>query len=100
MSSRCFLPQKECKFVIDIIDGLNNLLKYNLSTYGALVSALVYKNTAGQVSDVTLTLDGVIAAAYYVKYNEPYPLYGVKSQLQITRINALWDAIGHPEKKI
>lgn len=100
MSSRCFLPQKECKFVIEIIDSLTNLLKYNLQVYGGLVSGLLYKGDAGQSTKATLDLDGVIATAYYVRYDEPYPLHGIKTQLQIERINALWVLAGFPDKQI
>jgi hypothetical protein len=100
MSSRCFLPQKECKFVIDIVDGIINLLKYNLPIYGGIVASLVYDSNAGQTTEATLDLDGVIAAAYYARYREPYPLNTVKTQLQISRINELWGLAGFPEKQI
>lgn len=100
MSTRCFLPQKECKFVIEIIDSLTNLLKYNLQLYGGIVSSLIYDSNAGQTTEATLDLDGVIAAAYYARYDEPYPLHGYKSPIQIERINALWRLAGFPDKQI
>jgi hypothetical protein len=98
MSGRCFLPKKECKFVIDIIDSIYKLLDYNLNVYGSLVASLTYTNKAASKNSTTLDLDGYVAVVYFMRYNEPYPKNPTLQQKYL--INAIWEALGHPEKKI
>jgi hypothetical protein len=98
--NKCFLPAKECKFVLDIVDSIQKLLQYNLPTYGGLVSALVYTNTSSNENEATLDLDGYVAIVYYLIYNDPYPLEGVKTKEQIDRINDIWIKLGLPDKQI
>lgn len=98
MSGRCFLPKKECKFVIDIIDSIYKLLDYNLNIYGSLVASLTYANTAANKSSAKLDLDGYVAIVYFMRYDKPYPSKPNIQQKYL--INDIWDTIGHPEKKI
>jgi hypothetical protein len=37
---------------------------------------------------------------YYLIYNDPYPLEGVKTKEQIDRINDIWIKLGLPDKQI
>lgn len=98
--NRCFLPAKECKFVIDIVDSIQKLLEYNLPQYGGLVAALVYEAPATNKNEATLDLDGYVSFIYYILYKEPYPLDTRKTAEQIERINSIWVKIGLPNKQI
>lgn len=101
MYRRCFLPQRECVFVIDMISTIEKLLRCNAHVYDSLVyGSLKYKNTAKNENSITVNLEGTVALAYYYRHNEPYPINTVPTELQRERINAIWDAMGHPERKI
>ena len=99
MSGRCFLPQKECKFVIEMIDSLKKLLKYNLPSYDGILASFVYRSSAGKQNKATLDIEGYIKFTYYIKYKETYPS-NKKTQEQINRINAIWVELGMPDKQI
>lgn len=101
MSSRCFLPQKECKFVIDMIDSISKLLAYvNPGKFGEIVlNYLTFKSKAEQRDTIKLSLEGYVIYVYKTAFKETYPTQNL-TPLQKERINAIWDALGHPEKKI
>ena len=98
---RCFLPAKECKFVLDIVDSISKLLAFvNPGKFGQFVlNFIVFQTKAEQKNSITLSLEGYVFYIYFKAFKETYPEEG-KTPLQIERINAIWDAIGHPEKKI
>lgn len=100
MSSRCFLPAKECKFVIEMIDSIKKLLKYvNPGKYGQIVlNYIAFSSKAEQTETVKLDLVGYVIYVYVKAFKETYPKDPTPTQKQ--RINAIWDAIGHPEKKL
>lgn len=101
MSSRCFLPQKECKFVIDIIDSISKLLAYvNPGKFGQIVlNYIAFQSKAEQKETIKLSPEGYMIYVYKTAFKEPYPKENL-TLLQKQRINAIWDALGHPEKKI
>ena len=100
MSSRCFLPKQECKFVLDIVDSLQKLLAYvNAGKFGEIVlQYIAFQSKAEQKDTIKLSLEGYVMYVYVKAFNEAYPLENL-TELQEERINAIWDAIGHPEKK-
>lgn len=98
--SRCFLPSKECKFVIDIVDSIQKLLAYtNPGKFGEIVlNLLIFQTKAEQKDTIKLSQEGYVMYVYVKAFKEAYPLENPTS-LQKQRINAIWDALGHPEKK-
>lgn len=84
--------------MIDIIDDIYKLLDYNLNVYGSLVTAFLYKSSASNKNKATLDIEGYVAFVYYMRYDEPYPKNPNISQKHL--INAIWDALKLPEKKI
>jgi hypothetical protein len=101
MQSRCFLPHRECKFVIDIVDSLQKLLAFvNPGKFGEIVlQYIVFKSEAEQTETIKLSLEGYVMYIYVKAFKEAYPLENI-TELQKERINAIWDAIGHPDKKL
>ena len=100
MSGRCFLPKKECKFVIDIVDSIQKLLAYvNPGKFGQIIlNHIVFQSKAEQKDSIKLSPEGYMMYVYKNAFKESYPTN--PTALQIERINAIWDAIGYPEKKI
>ena len=100
MSGRCFLPQKECKFVIEIIDSLKRMLAYvNPGKFGQIVlNYIAFQSKAEQTETVSLDLNGYVIYIYKKAFKESFPSEPTPEQKE--RINAIWDAIGHPEKKL
>ena len=99
--SRCFLPAKECRFVIEIVDSLNKLLAYvNPGKFGEIVlNVLVFQSKAEQNDTIKLSQEGYVMYIYVKAFNEAYPLEN-PTNIQKERINAIWSALGHPEKKL
>lgn len=97
---RCFLPKKECKFVIDIIDNIKKLLAFvKPGKFGQIVlQYLAFQSKAEQKEKIKLSLEGYVIVLYRKAFKESYPEYPTPSQKE--RINAIWDALGHPEKKL
>lgn len=100
MSGRCFLPKKECKFVIDIIDSIQKLLAYvNPGKFGEIVlNYIAFQSKTEQTETIKLTAEGYVIYVYKKAFKESFPTNPTPQQIE--RINAIWDAIGHPEKKI
>jgi hypothetical protein len=98
---RCFLPAKECKFVLDIVDSINKLLAFvNPGKFGQIVLRYVaFQSKAEQKDTIKLELDAYVMYIYKKAFKEQFPTEN-RTQEQIDKINAIWDAIGHPEKKI
>lgn len=100
MSGRCFLPKKECKFVIDIIDSIQKLLAYvNPGKFGEMIlKHIIFQSKAEQKDSIKLSPEGYMMLIYKRAFKEQFPTNPTPQQIE--RINAIWDAIGHPEKKI
>lgn len=100
MSSRCFLPQKECKFVIEIIDSLKKVLKFvNPGIFGQIVlNYIVFQSKAEQKDTIKLDIYGYMIFVYKKAFKETFPTD--PTPMQKERINAIWDALGHPERKL
>ncbi len=100
MASRCFLPQKECKFVIETIDTIKKLLLYvNPGKFGQMIlNFITFQSSAQQTDTVSLDLQGYVIYIYKKAFKESFPTNPTPEQKE--KINAIWDAIGHPEKKI
>ena len=100
-TKRCFFPEKECKFVLDIVDSLSKLLAFvNPGKFGEIVlNFIAFSGKAQQKETVNLDLDGYVIYIYKKAFKEHFPTEN-RTQEQIDKINAIWDAIGHPEKKI
>ena len=99
-SSRCFMPQKECVFVIEMIDSIKKLLKFvNPGKFGQLVlNFIAFQSKAEQKETIGLSDEGYVIVIYKKVFKESYPTNPTPEQKE--RINAIWDAIGKPEKKI
>jgi hypothetical protein len=99
-SNRCFLPQQECKFVIEMIDTIKKLLKYvNPGKFGQIVlNFIAFQSKAEQTDTIKLDLNGYVIYIYIKAFKESFPTDPTPEQKE--RINAIWDALGHPEKKI
>lgn len=98
-STRCYTTKSDCAFVISIIDSIQKLLIYtNAGTYGDIYASIVFIDKIKQKEVIKLTLEGYIVYVYKTAFKEPYPLNPTLEQ--IGKINAIWEALGHPEKKI
>lgn len=84
-----------------MIDSVKKLLKYvNPGKFGQIVlNYIAFQAKAEQKDVVKLDLDGYMIYVYIKAFKESFPKDN-KTPLQIERINAIWDALGHPERKI
>jgi len=82
------------------IDSIQKLLVYvNPGIYGGFVlSTIQYSAKAKQTDTIKLDLDGYVIVIYKKAFKEPYPKF--PTPIQKERINTIWDALGHPEKKL
>ena len=62
-------------------------------TYG-----LMYAASASQLETNTLTLQGTMLYYFIRLTNRPYPT--IPTSDDIVYINAIWDTLGYPEKKL
>jgi hypothetical protein len=83
-----------------MIDSLKRMLAYvNPGKFGQIVlNYIAFQSKAEQKETVKLDLNGYVIYVYKKAFNEPFPTE--PNELQKQRINAIWDAVGHPEKKI
>ena len=87
-------------FVLTMIQDLRRLLIYlPKGIYGKeMFGSYVYNANAKEETIVELNLLGTVMVFYYQIFKEKYP---ENPNVQETeRINAIWEAIGHPENKI
>lgn len=86
---------------MDIVDSISKLLAYvNPGKFGEIVlKYIAFETKAQQTETVKLDLDGYVIYIYKKAFKKPFPTEN-RSPEQIEEINAIWDAIGHPEKKI
>jgi hypothetical protein len=86
--------------VIDVIDSLKKLLAYvNPGNFGQMIlNYVAFQSKAEQKETISLDLNGYVIYVYKKIFKESFPIYPTPEQKQ--RINAIWDAIGHPENKL
>lgn len=98
--NQCFLPAKECKFVIDIVDSIQKLLAFvNPGKFGEIIlNYIAFQSKVEQADIIKLDLNGYMIYIYKKAFKETFP--SEPTPQQIERINAIWEALGHPEKKI
>jgi hypothetical protein len=66
--------------------------------YGDLYSTIIYTDKIKQEDVIKLTVDGYVIYLYKTVFKEPYPSDPTPEQIE--KINAIWEALGQPEKKI
>ena len=71
----------------------------NPGKFGQVVlNYIAFQSKAEQKDTIKLDLDGYLIYIYKKAFNESFPTTPTPEQKE--KINAIWDAIGHPEKKI
>jgi hypothetical protein len=100
-SASCCTAATECKFVISIIDSLQKMLAFmNPGKFGGGVyTPMIFQSRADQKETITLDDDGFMIYIYVKAFNESFPTEEPTPE-QIERINAIWDALNKPERKI
>jgi len=88
-------------FVLTMIGDLRRLLIYMpIGLYGKeIFGTYVYKAESKVTNAITLNLLGTAMVIYYQVFKEMYPEKNASND-QIERMNAVWQAIGHPENII
>lgn len=66
---------------------------------GGVYAPLVFQSRAEQQETITLDDEGFMVYIYVKAFKESFPS-GDKTSEQIQRINAIWDALNKPERKI
>jgi hypothetical protein len=88
------------QFTIDVITDLQALLAFMDIKFGKRYTyGLSYNATTGQTTKESLTLEGTLMYYFVLLTKRPYPT-GPFTADDIKYINAIWDALGHPEKKL
>ncbi len=88
------------QFTIDVITDLQSLLAFMDIKFGKKYTyGLTYSATTGHTTKETLTLEGTLMYYFVLLTKRPYPT-GPPTTDDIKYINAIWDALGHPEKKL
>lgn len=86
--------------LLDQLDKMIFAFKPGMFTDG-LSANLIFNDTATQETVIKLDVDGVMRYVYLKAFQEPLPIDPETFILdQIERVNAIYDAIGHPQKKI
>jgi len=94
----------DCRFLLTMIQDFKALLtSMRPGVFDSTVTAnITYDTIAKQTDTIELTLGGTVAFLYRKFFKVPYPM-GILSTLtpvEIGRINAIWEGIGHPENKL
>ena len=66
---------------------------------GTVSLPLSFDTQAKNTEEIELSLEGTLVFIYVKMFDEPYPSLPY-TYLQIQRINAIWEGIGHPENII
>lgn len=101
MSGRaCFSSSKECAFMTNLLEKLDRIIfAVHPGYFRETISGnLIYHDTATQDQTIVLNVEGVMRYVYIKAFQETFPENPDINQIE--RINAIYDAIGHPEKKI
>jgi hypothetical protein len=102
MSGRaCFTTTRECEFMATLLEQVSRIIfAVHPGYFRETISGnLIYHDTATQEETVVLDVDGVMRYVYVKAFQEAFPNEPYTPE-QTLRINAIYDAIGHPEKKI
>lgn len=86
--------------MIDIVDSIQKLLAYvNPGKFGEIaLNYIAFQSKAQQKETVGMSVDGYVIYIYKKAFNESFPTNPTTEQKE--RINAIWEALGLPEKKI
>jgi hypothetical protein len=98
---RVIQPYNDFKFVNELISVIDQIVSnFPAGMYPVTLnaSALEFNTPAVQTDTVVLSLGGTVAYLYVKFFKETYPL--LPTNLQIEKINAIWDFIGYPENKL
>jgi hypothetical protein len=88
------------QFTIDVITDLQALLAFMDIKFGKRYAyGIRYDATSGHTTKESLTLEGSLLFYFVLLTKRPYPT-GPPTADDIKYINAIWDALGHPEKKL
>lgn len=66
---------------------------------GGVYAPLIFQSRTEQSETIQLDDEGFMIYIYVKAFNESFPS-GSKTVEQIQRINAIWDALNKPERKI
>jgi len=87
------------KFTIDVITDLQALLAFMDMKFGHKYAyGLRYEASGSHTTKESLTLEGTLIYYFVLLTKRPYP--NTPTADDIKYINAIWDALGHPEKKL
>jgi hypothetical protein len=88
------------EFLKEIITDFQSLLAFMDKKFGKNYTyGLMFTASSSFVVKETLTLEGTMMYYFILLTNRPYPS-GEPTQEDIKYINAVWDGLGYPEKKI
>jgi hypothetical protein len=94
------LAKNDAQFIVSVIESFERLLTFvRPGVFGSIASGAQYKSTVSGTEEIKLSLEGYAIYVYCFVYKEPYPTAPFTQQ-QVDRINEIWDALEHPEKKI
>ena len=87
------------KFLREVITDFQALLSFMDTRFGKRYAyGLSYSASASQIEDNILSLEGTMMYYFIRLTNRRYPT--VPTPDDIMYINAIWDTLGHPEKKL
>jgi hypothetical protein len=100
-SASCCTAATECKFVISIVDSLQKMLAFMHPGKfgGGVYTPMVFQSITAQQETITLDDYGFMIFIYVKAFKEDFPKDDPTPE-QIERINAIWDALNKPERKI
>jgi len=89
----------EKQFLIEVITDFQSLLAFMDIKFGHKYAfGLMYSAASSHVEENVLTLEGTMMYFFIRLTKRPYPK--IPTSEDIKYINAIWDGLGHPEKKI
>ena len=88
------------QFTIDVITDLQALLAFMDIKFGKKYTyGMRYDASGSHTTKESLTLEGTLIYYFVLLTKRPYPT-GSPTVDDIKYINAIWDALGYPEKKL
>jgi hypothetical protein len=87
------------KFLREVITDFQALLSFMDVRFGRRYAyGISYSASAGQVEKNMLTIRGTMIYFFIRLTNRPYPTTPTSEDIKY--INAIWDTLGYPEKKL